>query len=68
MIEISLCRDDFVFRCVFSGQIAVNVYFFLFPHDVLSADWAAETAILWLRAQIPDSCDVTLKSRIKKEF
>ena len=40
----------------------------IFPCDVLSADWAAETAISWLRAPIPDSCDVTLKSKIKKEF
>ena len=42
--------------------------FFLYPHDILSADWAAETAISWLRAPIRDSCDVTLKPKIKKEF
>ena len=26
----------------------------IFPCDVLSADWAAETAISWLRAPIPE--------------
>ena len=45
-----------------------QMQFFLYPHDILSADWAAETAISWLRAPIPDSCDVTLKPKIKKEF
>ena len=41
---------------------------FFFPRDVLSADWAAKTVISWLRAPIPNSCDVTLKSKIEKEI